>query len=248
MIGRVLLLAAALGAAGPAAAETVTAAVAPARVAISSTFAGSEATVYGTIDADPGAAPGAQRHDVVVTLSAPRGAVVVRRKDPVAGLWIVRDREVFAEIPLWSAVASTRPLDEVTDPATLERLGLGRRLVGTAADARDAAFRHALHRLETADGRWRDLPGAVTFLGERLFRVAIPIPADAPVGRWTAEVRVFADGVPVAATTAELSVVKSGFDRRITELAAERPALYGLLAVALSLLTGWLGGLLFRRD
>jgi uncharacterized protein (TIGR02186 family) len=248
MIGRALLLALALVAAAPAAAETVTAAVAPARVSISSTFAGVEATIFGAIEADPATPRPRHGYDVVVTLSGPEGAVVVRRKEPVAGLWINRDRELFARVPLYSAIASTRPLEELTDRATLDRLGLDRRIDDVTADARHAAFRLALHRLELRNGNWRDLPGAVTFLGDRLFTARIAVPAEAPVGRWTAAVRVFADGVPVAATVAELSVAKSGFDREIAELAAERPALYGLLAVALSLVTGWLGGFLFRRD
>ncbi|TBW37151.1 hypothetical protein EYW49_11815 [Siculibacillus lacustris] len=249
---RALAFALATAAPVPVAAETLVAALSRDRVSIESNFTGTEVTVFGTIEADPNDPPRPRGWDVVVSLTGPRRAVVVRRKEPVAGLWINRESLVIADVPLFAAVASTLPLDRVTDAATAARLGLGRAgFAGTvteAADARTAAFRLALHRLQSSNGRWAEQPTGVTFLGRRLFSATLPIPADVPIGPYRARVTLFADGRPLADQTLDLIVAKSGFEQGVADLATHRPILYGLLAVAMALVTGWLGGVLFRRD
>jgi hypothetical protein len=42
-------------------------------------------------------------------------------------------------------------------------------------------------------------------------------------------------------------VQKSGFERFVGEAAVNQPLLYGIATVLLALITGWLGGVLFRR-
>ena len=56
------------------------------------------------------------------------------------------------------------------------------------------------------------------------------------------------DGSPVAEHVSQVEVSKSGFEQQVFDLAADRGVLYGLISVAIALMTGWLGGVLFRRD
>jgi uncharacterized protein (TIGR02186 family) len=242
-----LLALAAVLAAHPAGAVTVIGGLAPTGIAIGSSFEGTELTVFGTIATDAGDVV-ARPFDVVVTLTGPERDMVVRRREPVGGLWINRDHRRIGRVPSFSAIASTRPLGLLADPPTADRLGRRIEAPTSSADPRTAAFDAALERLERRRGRWIDRPTGVSFLGGDLFAVRLPLPADAPVGRWRVHVEVFSDGRPLAETTAPLIVAKSGFEQRIADLAGDRPVLYGLLAVATALLTGWLGGVLFRRD
>ena len=68
-----------------------------------------------------------------------------------------------------------------------------------------------------------------------------------PVGEYTAETFLIQDGRVLAGEVREIRINKSGFERFVATAAAEQGFLYGLAAVLVSLLLGWLAGILFRR-
>ena len=80
-----------------------------------------------------------------------------------------------------------------------------------------------------------------------LYRASVPIPARVPVGRYTAETYLIRNGRIVAAATREIAIGKSGFERFVATAAEHYPLLYGLTAIALSLLLGWIAALGFAR-
>ena len=90
--------------------------------------------------------------------------------------------------------------------------------------------------------------GAVEFLSPHLFRAPIALPANVPIGWYTATVYLFSGGVLLAKTTQDFSILKGGFEQAITDLAHQQPALYGLATVIVACFTGWLAGVAFRRD
>jgi hypothetical protein len=49
-------------------------------------------------------------------------------------------------------------------------------------------------------------------------------------------------------TSAPLVIVKSGFEQWVFRSSIDYGLLYGIFAVALAMLTGWLGRIVFRRD
>jgi hypothetical protein len=57
---------------------------------------------------------------------------------------------------------------------------------------------------------------------------------------------VFEGGV-VASGTADLVIRKTGIEARIYSTANDSPWLYGILAVVLALMAGWLASAIFRR-
>ena len=81
-----------------------------------------------------------------------------------------------------------------------------------------------------------------------LFRVKIPFPASTPVGTYSVTVYQVADGWPVAGASTPLAVRKVGFSAYVFDLAHNQPLIYGIIAIAIALSAGWLGGLAFRRS
>ena len=61
----------------------------------------------------------------------------------------------------------------------------------------------------------------MTFLTPTLFRGAIAVPADAPIGTYDVDVKLFADGAMVARTNSAFDIVKVGFERFIASSAAD---------------------------
>jgi uncharacterized protein (TIGR02186 family) len=88
----------------------------------------------------------------------------------------------------------------------------------------------------------------VTFLTPTLFRATIKLPAEAPVGTYDVDVRLFADNIALARANSALEVVKVGIEAFIASAAQNHGILYGLFTTLMALATGWFASIVFRRD
>lgn len=242
-------------AASSATAETLVFEPSTRRVEITSNFSGTTLTVYGTVERDAATIGRGGEYEVAVMLVGPDRAVVTRRKDRLLGIWVNRDSRTY-QAPSFYAVATTRPIAEMAAAATLKtaQIGLDALILpehvpgGVEVLAGTASFREAYLRLRRREGLYAEYPGAVRRLGQNLWSVTLPIPAEVPVGNYRVRTVLFADGAPLAEQVSHVEVVKSGFEQQVAELAGLHSWIYGLISVVISLFTGWLGGVLFRRD
>ena len=78
-----------------------------------------------------------------------------------------------------------------------------------------------------------------------LYQARIAVPSNVATGEYTAETFAIVDGRVIASAIAEVEVRKLGFERFVAEQAERSAVLYGLFAVVLSLLMGWLAGRVF---
>ncbi|WP_333825620.1 TIGR02186 family protein [Pinisolibacter sp.] len=248
-------LAALFGAAVPTVAETLIAEVSTKRVAIASNFSGTDLTVYGSVERDAMTVSRASGYDIAVMLIGPRRTVVTRRKDRVLGIWVNRDWRTY-DAPAFYALATTKPVEDLATEAQLDahQIGIDHLILpegvpgGVEVLAGAAEFRDAFTDHQRKAGMYAEYPGAVRLLSSHLFSATLPIPAEVPVGRYSARVLVLSDGSPVAEHVSEIEVTKIGFEQKTADLAAHRSVLYGLVSVLIAVMTGWLGGVLFRRD
>ncbi len=228
---------------GPAASQPLVADLSSHLVAITTGFAGTQVLLFGAIE---------EEGDVVVLVRGPGTDTVVRRKGRFWGLWVNREELAFAGVPAFYAVASSRPLDQIAPPTVRARhqLGVDRlRLspLDPAGTGEIAAFRDALIRQKQESRLFVAEVGRVSFLGQRLFRTPLDFPSNLPTGTYSVEVLLLRGGEVVAAQTTPLIVSKDGFSAEVYDFAHDHAALYGLLAVVLGTLAGWLGGVVFRR-
>jgi uncharacterized protein (TIGR02186 family) len=223
-------------------------------VAITPNFAGTNLTIFGALDnADPMISRQGN-YDVIVVLEGPSQALVVRRKTRVLGMWINTQSEVFLKVPSSYSEAMTRQPQDITSPTTYERLSLGPDYMRLAPLDKDAPpevieqFRDALIKKKRAAGLYSERPGSVQFLSQSLFRATLSLAPNVPVGTHLARAYLFRSGQFLRATSAPLTIRKSGAEQRIFEAAHEKSLIYGLSAVLLAALTGWMGRLVFRKD
>ena len=241
------------GLAAPAAAETLVVGLSNNDLQITSNFTGDSITLFGTIERDAATVARRGAYDVVVVVRGPRDGITAREKTRVAGIWLNTQSRTFYQAPIYYAMLSTRPIQEIATPEVLQSHGIGARngVLRQAAAVRDErtdVFLNALVRLQKQNGLFYDQPGAVEFLSNNLFVATIPIPATVPVGAFTAEVHLFSGGAQLTVEEAVFIVDKTGFEQFVYLLANQRPFLYGVASVLLAFLTGWLGGVVFRRD
>ncbi len=229
-------------------------------VEIRSDFAGAPLTVFG-------AAEGLQDgDDIVVAVRGPQRDLRVMKKERVLGIWINAAPVRFEDVASYYAVASTRPLQDFASFGALRRNGIGmahlplrapdeertETLLGVPGvrvsdlGAEIVDYREAVVRNKTRQSLYVEADGGVERLEGGLFIARLFLPSETPVGDYTIEVYLFRDGAPIATRQAELSVAKAGLERVLYDLAHERPILYGLLALILAALSGWLAALVTR--
>ncbi len=222
------------------------------QVLVSSSFAGAELVLFGSVERDGATVPRRNGYNLVVTVTGPRQTMVTRRKDRVFGIWTNAESRTFVGAPSYLAVLSNKPLNEIASIGVQQRLDIGFDNVPApqtpALQPTDLLFRDALIRLKKERGLYIEEPNSVTFLTPNLFRAGIRLPAEAPVGNYEVEVKLFADGANIARTASALEVVKVGVEQFVASSARDHGFWYGLGTALMALLTGWFASVVFRRD
>lgn len=215
-----------------------------ARVSITSAFQGESILMFGMFD-PPG--------EIVVVVQGPAARETVMRKQRVLGLWLNTGRQSFDDVPAYYAIAASQPLQRLlARGAGGEILSLADRLStikpATPRDATElAAFRNGLVEVKRREGLYPAAIGQVTVQAGRLFRVDLPFPSRLPEGVYDIKAYLLRDGKIVAAVSRPLPVGKVGFSAQLAGWAADEGQLYGLGAILMALLAGWLGGAVLRR-
>ncbi len=223
------------------------------KIIIQSSFTGVELLLFGAIIYPQGVAPDGPV-DVAVVLRGPTHPITVREKQKIAGIWVNAQSTDFRSAPSYYAIASSRPLAKLIDErtASIYELGLNRLQLSPSGEidsAKQQRFANGLVDLNKRSGLFRQDAGTVDITDQVLYRAHLQIPSSVPVGRYVAETLLIRNGrVIVADDNVEIEIGKSGFEQFITLLAQNYSLLYGLLAVAISLGSGWLAGYLFNRN
>ena len=230
---------------GGAAAQALQADLSTHSVSITSSYVGADMVLFG---AREGAG------DIVVVVRGPSVQASVRRMGRVAGVWLKRASAGLGEVPGFYAVAASGDLARIAGEAFLADQEIGADRLRFAAEggrivtSADDEFAAALVRDRQRRGLYPAEPEAVTFLGQSLFRTDFRLPAAAPVGSYTATIYLLLEGRVVATDVVALSVDKTGLGRAVYDYAHEQPVAYGVAAVLLALIAGWIAAVAFRRS
>lgn len=244
MTGVVLLVVLVAGAASQLRPNGLVADLSDHLVAITTGFAGAEVLLFGAIE-EPG--------DVVVVVRGPEEQVLMHRKSRLAGIWVNTASITFESVPSFYAVAATRPLDEIAASSVLLRnqIGLDHLQIdlprAKASENVAEEWRAALKRAKQRENLYSAELGRVVFLGARLFRSDVFFPANVPTGTYQVQVYLIRDGAVVNAQTTPLIVSKIGLEAEIFDFAHNNSALYGVVAILVALVAGWLAHIAFRK-
>jgi uncharacterized protein (TIGR02186 family) len=225
-------------------------------VQITSNFTGVELTLFGTVEGNQTTAPHNDRYDIVVTVTGPRESVVALRKGRIFGIWMNAESRTFVDAPSFLEVLSTRPFASIADAETLRREQIGIADTSlpqqTAPDVANASpnnsFRQAFVRIKQDRHLYGEITNGVTFLTSTLYRATIFVPAEAPVGNYDVDIKLFAGGAVIARTDSAFEIVTVGFERFIAGAAVDHGLAYGVVTAMMAVMTGWLASVVFRRD
>jgi uncharacterized protein (TIGR02186 family) len=220
---------------------------------ITSDFSGADLTIFGALENPNTQVLRQGRYDVVVVLEGPPRPTVVRKKTRVLGMWINTESVAFKDVPASYSIAMTRQPQDITDPSSYRRLALRANnlflqpLSPNIDDTTLKEFSTALRDRKNAAALFAERIGGVQFLSQSLFRATLYLAPHVPVGTHRARAFLFRNGVFIKETSTNLTIRKAGLEQRLYEYAQTNGFNYGVLAVLLAMLTGWLGSIIFRK-
>ena len=229
----------------PTAAEELVIDLSEKVVGITTAFAGSSLLLFGATEGEG---------DVVVAVRGPMVSERVRRKERILGVWINQDETVFEFVPSFYSVAASRPLEDILSGQQRINYQIGvtnlrlrhRGELKLPEDPR--TFREALLRNKQRDGLYGTDVGRVDFIGKRLFRTQIHFPTNVPVGTYRIDVYLARDQAVVNVKKTLLDVRKVGFEAEVYDFAHRHAMAYGVLAILIAAMAGWLAGAVFRKQ
>lgn len=204
-------------------------------------YHGQDVLVFGTIP---------EGASVVVKVSAPPRPESLARKGRVGPFWMTVEKATIDNLPAALFLYTQRPLAEMfprgvpgeLDPASMAE---GAKFDSSVGDARLLAA--GFIRLKEKEGLYAVHEGAVETKKGKVFKLAVPISSKVPPGDLLFEILAVRNGRIVARDRDIVRIEKVGVERWLTDLAFGYPALYGLLAVGVALLSGFGVSLLFRE-
>ncbi len=232
-----------LGVPAPASSQSIVTDLSTREVAISTGFTGAELLLFGATEGFG---------DIVVTVVGPKRDEIIRRKERVAGIWVNGTSVTFENAPAYYRTAASKPLSEIAAPEVLEKLQIGSSRIDLSTRSSRGAeaileFREAFIRSKKRQALYSEDISDIKITRGRLFRSTIPFPVNVPIGTYEVTVHLFKDGRLVSSEKTPLTVQKVGLEAKIYDFAHDHAAWYGLIAIAIALVAGWLAGVIFRR-
>lgn len=236
--------------------ESIQADISTRRVAVTSSFAGTEIVVFGAVENSRQPSAESGYYDVVVVVIGTPARQIVRKKSRVGGIWINSDSMDFLSVPSYYTIASARPLDEIASDELLKAAQIGfdfapmvpseQALKRPPAEVKE--FREAIVRMKRKEKLFQQVQYNVAFIGKSLFRASIDVPANVTVGSFETRVFLFRQGELLSRYTARLDLEREGIEDALYAFAHRHPLYYGIATVMIALAAGLLASTLFRKN
>jgi len=222
-------------------------------ITIGANFSGQDLLVFGAFYSDP-SLPRDAKGDVIIEVKGPPQTIQVRRKKSFFGFWLNNTEVTFREVPGFYYLTSTAEINDVVlaknnitllTPQDTQEIEWGK--IRMPKDRHD--FLNAMKRNKNnldlfainSDSTQIDI------LDGNLFKTNIPIPNTVPIGNYTVSVYLLINSELKKDYKYGFKVKRIGIESMIHNLAINFPLIYGLLAVLLAGLMGWISAEMFRR-
>lgn len=212
-------------------------------------FTGTELLLFGAI-LDPTGARAGSDYNIIVILKGPTEAIRVREKEQIGGMWMNAASTDFRSAPSFFAIASSDKIADIVDERTAAIYEFGLEFIqfspsGTIDPQEQTRFSEGLVDLQRRRGLYKEDFTGVSISEQVLYQARIQLPSNVQTGTYTAETFAIKQGRVIASAQAEVEVRKVGFERLVEVFAQRNAFFYGIFAVSISLLMGWMAGRLF---
>lgn len=218
-------------------------------VRVDTGFAGARLILFGAVTGveDPSSL------DMISVIRGPDARFSIRKMEKNNLIWTPGPKHAVGPAPGLYLTFSTRDVDDIAPLPLQDELRLDAEYLDIPMGNRAAIigeaslFRNAFLSEAEGAGLYGASANGIAFKKGALFTINASLPANTPVGEYEVAVHLFRNGERIASDTTFLAVNRVGLERRIYDIAHQRPVSYGIFCVALSLLAGWLASLAFRK-
>lgn len=190
--------------------------------------------------------------ELFVVIRGPETSFITRKKEKIFGLWVAHKYVQFDNLPSFYQLKSTTNLEQITNYNLLKNLEIGLHNLsynygGTASIDQSHNYRDAMMESQYKSGLFSANIGEITYLNNTFFKAEIFFPKTIQAGFYTVETYLIEQNKIKALQVQRVHAKKIGFENFIHSLAHEHSALYGIIAISLALLFGWIASHIFWR-
>lgn len=189
--------------------------------------------------------------NIVITVRGPKKNFVVTKKQKLLGVWYngkrVRFKEAHSFYSLFSTFNDQEQIDQLLAELELGKNNLKFPIADQNDEQKKNEFQLQLVDQLEKNKLYATSANRVDFLDETLFKVMLDFPKNIPRGIYTVEIYLISEGSLLSFQSIPIYVNQVGLSAKILDFAYQESFLYGLLAVAIALVAGWLANYLFAR-
>ncbi|CAK8162994.1 putative TIGR02186 family protein [Candidatus Xenohaliotis californiensis] len=214
-------------------------------VNIGSDFNGIDLLIFGTKKPD---------EDIIILVKGVKKNINILKKEHTAGIWIVKEKRNIKDIESFYYIASTKPLSEFNQ-ITLKNLGIGIENITVNIKhlskknqtlTSDKDFINAFLTLRVKSGLYIDRKQSVEILDNKLFKENLSFPHNIPLGTYSSQIFLFKNNILREIKILPIHIEDKGIGALIFKFSREWSIFYGILAVTMGVLIGWIGSTLFK--
>lgn len=216
-------------------------------VKISTNFLGAKILLFGAYE-------GIEGDDIIVVVSGPKGLVSVQKKEKVLGVWVNTKKINYINAPKYLYIASNRDINEILNYKTrkISEIGLNNLNVRmqpgeNISTKEEETWRKALTRNMLKSKLWSLDENSVKLNKNALFRTYVALPSNVPTGIFNVKILHYRNNKLISKERSTINVSKSGMSAEIYNIAQNYSTLYGIFAVLLAVLIGWITNIIFRK-
>ena len=216
-------------------------------VEISTDFLGAKILLFGAYDGKKG-------DDIIIVVTGPKGLVTVQKKEKVFGVWVNTQKINYINSPKYLNILSNRDINDILNQRTrkIAEIGLNNLNVRiqpgkVVSKEKEKIWRKALTRNMLKSKLWSLNENSVYLNKNALFRSYLTLPSNVPTGIFNVKILHYRNNKLISKETSTINVLKSGISAEIYNIAQNYSTLYGIFAVLLAVLIGWITNLIFRK-
>ena len=216
-------------------------------VEISTDFLGAKILLFGAYEGKKG-------DDIIIVVTGPKGLVTVQKKEKVFGVWVNTQKINYINSPKYLNILSNRDINDILNQRTrkIAEIGLNNLNVRiqpgkVVSKEKEKIWRKALTRNMLKSKLWSLNENSVYLNKNVLFRSYLTLPSNVPTGIFNVKILHYRNNKLISKETSTINVLKSGISAEIYNIAHNYSTLYGIFAVLLAVLIGWITNLIFRK-
>ena len=198
-------------------------------------FTGKKLSYFGAIDI---------QGDLVIIVTGPRKKIKVFKKEKKIWFWINSSSRIFADVPSYYFVATSRPLNQIKNDSFLKinQIGLENLRFEGAEEIEEierAKWRNGIIDSMKKMGNYFSTNGNIEIIDEYLFKTEISFPSDIAEGVYIVDTLLLKNDSVIGSNRSFINVSKSGLGEKVYLFATENGLLYGIFAVIAAMLFGF---------